>query len=488
MRYDAAIIGAGAEGLAAATLLGQAGLRVLVVERSERAGGRCVMREFHPGFRASPFADELAPIPAELYWALDLARRGAVFAPARFSLALWPDRHHLLALDRTSKTPAGRLLEHTQTLRAAVLGRAAETDTAKRRTIFDHRCARDRPWPGEAWTSQSLGEAIDARIACPDAVAHFAALALCGRVADPFVPGSALHLLLAGDRSTGGLAVLIDALAAAARAAGVEFSFGLEASDIHRRGGKITGIGLADGSQIATGSVISTLDLKRTFLTFFPWNALPKEVVRRVSNFRVAGATARVLFALDRLPQLPAPQAAGCNLHLSPDLDRMAEAWQAWRAGTVADHLPVTLRIVSDGDSRLAPPGAAVATATLGAVPFRLFDGGWTHEKRELLRQRTIAAVEAVLPGFAAHVIASQVVAPPDIEDALGATDGDLLGGEIAGDQMLDARLWPDHAAPRTPITGLYLAGSHLSVGAIATCAAGASAARALIADHGRIT
>ena len=493
MRYDAIIIGAGAEGLAAATLLAQAGLRVLVVERSERAGGRCVTREFHPGFRASPFADEMAPIPAELYWSLDLARRGAVFAPLRYSLALWPDRHHLLALHEAAETSAGRFLAQAQALRAAVLGRAAhETVKAKRRTIFDPGSADGTPWPGDEWATLSLHEAIDARIASPDALAHIAALALCGRAADPYLPGSALHLLLAGatgGRLAGGLALLADALVATARAAGVEFSFGLEATDIHRRGCRIVGIDLADGSRIATRSVISTLDLKRTFLTFFPWNALPKAVVRRVSNFRMAGATARVLFALDRLPHLPVPQAAGADLHVSPDLDRMADAWQAWRAGIVVEHLPVTLRIVSDGDPTLAPPGAAVVTATLGAVPFRLFDGGWTYEKREFLRQRAIAAAEQVLPGFAAHVIASEVVAPPDIEDTLGATDGDLLGGEIAGDQMLSAGLWPEHALPRTPIAGLYLAGSHLSVGAIATCAAGASAARALIVDReqGRI-
>ena len=146
-------------------------------------------------------------------------------------------------------------------------------------------------------------------------------MALCGRAADPYLPGSALHLLLAGatgGRLAGGLALLADALVAAARAAGVEFSFGLEASDIHRRGCRIVGIGLADGSRIATRSVISTLDLKRTFLTFFPWNALPKAVVRRVSNFRMAGATARVLFALDRLPQLPVPQAAGADCTCRP--------------------------------------------------------------------------------------------------------------------------------------------------------------------------
>ena len=57
MQYDAAIIGAGADGLSAAGHLARAGLKVAVIERSTRAGGRLETRVFHPGFSASPFLD-----------------------------------------------------------------------------------------------------------------------------------------------------------------------------------------------------------------------------------------------------------------------------------------------------------------------------------------------------------------------------------------------------------------------------------------------
>jgi phytoene dehydrogenase-like protein len=152
----------------------------------------------------------------------------------------------------------------------------------------------------------------------------------------------------------------------------------------------------------------------------------------------------------------------------------------------LAEHLPSTLRVVSRCDPSLAPPSSAVLTVTLGAVPFRLFDSAWTLEKRFILRARALAAAEIAFPGIGERVLASDVVTPRDIDEALGATDGDLLGGELAGDQMLDADLWPDHRAPRTPITGFYLAGSYLAAGALATCAAGAAAARAVIVDHAR--
>ena len=76
-----------------------------------------------------------------------------------------------------------------------------------------------------------------------------------------------------------------------------------------------------------------------------------------------------------------------------------------------------------------------------------------------VLRARALAAAEAAFGPL--DVLAAEVIAPPDIEEALGATEGDLWGGEIASDQMLDLR-----PGPRTEIHGLYLAGPSSAAGA----------------------
>jgi len=459
VRYDAAIIGAGAEGLAAAALLAGAGARTIVVERSERAGGRATTREFHPGFRASPFADELPPIPADIYWALDLARRGAIFRPAPVSPA------------------ARRFLRDVERRAADIRARAvAGIDSAPDHSFFS-RPAVPAPWPGEDWMALSLADVLAREP--PDIAAHLATAALSGSVADPYLAGSALHLLTLPRSGfvTGGLASLANALVGAAHEAGADISLGHDVTDIRHAKGRVSGIGLADGSEIEARAVISTLDLKRTFLSFFQWNALPKEIVHAVGTFRMAGAAARVLFALDTM----LPDAARDRIHVSSDLEQLAAANTVWRTGMIAPRLPVTLRIVSAADAGLAPLGQSVVTATLGAVPFRLFDGAWTREKREVLRMQALAALETAMPGAGAHVIAAEVIAPPDIEEALGATDGDLMGGALAADQMLSAGPWPDVPFPRCPLKGLYLAGSWLAMSG--TCVAGAAAARTVAAD-----
>ena len=50
-RYDAVVIGAGHNGLVAATYLAHGGLEVLVLEQRDLVGGACVTEELFPGYR-----------------------------------------------------------------------------------------------------------------------------------------------------------------------------------------------------------------------------------------------------------------------------------------------------------------------------------------------------------------------------------------------------------------------------------------------------
>jgi len=444
VRYDAAIIGAGANGLAAAALLGRAGRSVIVLDRAQTCGGRCTTREFHPGFRASPFCDEVAPIPVKVFRALDLARHGAIFA----------------------RVPQQRFSAAIAALRAQAIAEAAQ---AQEHGWFGRR--QSRPWPLQDWLHRSLKEA------CADLGYGAMAGALEGRAADPAFDGSALHLLSPGSGGSGilmgGLGTLGRALEAAARAAGADFALGMEATDLRHRKRRAEGVRLADGTEIEARAVISTLDLRRTFFSLFAWKDLPPQTIERVAQYRHAAARARLLIALD------GPTPFGAPVYLG---DRTA-GYAAWRSAAIAEMPPMTLRPVSAADPGLAPDGKAVVTATLGCVPYRLFDGPWTNEKRAALKERVLAALDLEAPGIRSKALAAELIVPPDIEAALGLSEGDLDGGEIAPDQMFALRGFENCPGGRTPVRGLYLGGSSAPLGPIATCAAGAAAAAALAAD-----
>lgn len=444
MRYDACIIGAGPDGLACAARLAGAGLKVLLVERAAVPGGPCQTRSFAPGFAASPYGDEAPAIPAAIFRALDLARRGVIFSVS------------------PTRAPAG-----VAAIREAVIARVL-ADAARpppRFSLFRH--APEAPFPGEALATAALA----------DVAPGFCALTPF----DPAIPGSALALLegASSGMPRGGFGRLATALTAAAREAGADISLGVEASDIRRRRGRAVAVALADGSEIETNAIVSTLDLRRTFLSFFAWNELPKALVERVGAFRPAPGIARLLVALSALPKTLSDLRR--PILRAGDAER---AYHAFRSGIVPDQPPAMVRVVSAVDPGLAPDGAATVTVTLGGIPFRPFDGPWTHEKRLKLEAQAKAVLEEALPGALATLLASELIVPADIENQLGLTDGDLMGGELSAAQMLGFRPFADCYGTRTPVPGLYLAGPSSSLGPIATCASGWAAAAAVLADR----
>ncbi|HEY5348071.1 MAG TPA: FAD-dependent oxidoreductase, partial [Rhizomicrobium sp.] len=357
-------------------------------------------------------------------------------------------------------TAARALPPEADTRRGEALSRAFAQAAARPRRFSFFK--QDAPWPGHDWAARALSDVAGAE----------AALFTAGRAIDPELAGSALNLLAPRSGSgmaRGGLGALGGALAACATAAGAELRLGAEVSEVRQGKSRVTGLLLGDGSEIAASAIISTLDLRRSFLSLFKWSALPQPLIVRIGAFRMTGSTARLLLALEKPPRL---DAAPLILDPAP-----AASLAAWRDAAIPEQPPLMLRLVTTSDPALAPPGAGIVTVTLGCIPHRLFDGPWTEGKRDLLRSRVLAMMEPTLGAL--RPLAAKLIVPPDIEETLGLTDGDLDGGEIAPDQMLNFR-----PGPRTPLAGFYLAGPSSMAGPLATCAGGWVAARALLADR----
>ena len=67
---------------------------------------------------------------------------------------------------------------------------------------------------------------------------------------------------------------------------------------------------------------------------------------------------------------------------------------------------------------------------------------------------------EAVAPGFTSSIMHRQVIGPYDMEHTYGLVGGNIFHGELAPNQLFHMRPAPGWADFRTPIPGLYQAGS----------------------------
>src|SRR5205823_15120763 len=98
--------------------------------------------------------------------------------------------------------------------------------------------------------------------------------------------------------STGAIS---DAIASAAREAGVEIRVRSPVARIRVKDGHTTGVVLANGDEIAADLVLSSVDPNLTFLKFIDAKELPGEFLDEVRRYKFRGSYGKVNMALEAL-------------------------------------------------------------------------------------------------------------------------------------------------------------------------------------------
>ena len=97
---------------------------------------------------------------------------------------------------------------------------------------------------------------------------------------------------------------------------------------------------------------------------------------------------------------------------------------------------------------------------------------------------RVIARMEAVAPGFTGSILHRQVIGPHRMQEEYGLVGGNIFHGELSLGQMFHARPAAGYADLRTPVRGLYQAGSATHGGGGVTGIPGRNVVRQIRADH----
>jgi phytoene dehydrogenase-like protein len=522
----AVVIGGGHNGLVCAFYLAKAGLKVTVLERRSVVGGAAVTEEFHPDFRNSVASYTVSLLNPKVIADLDLARHGlkilerkvANFLPlddkdylivgegrtkaevARFSQAdaerldAYGERleaiaevlRELVLATPPNVTDQGGLEAIGQLLHGAGVGRRlAKLDTTARRDLL-------------ALFSQSAGDWLDGWFESAPIKAAFGFDGVVGNYASPYTPGSAYVLLHhvfgevngkkgAWGHAVGGMGAITQAMAAAAREAGVEIRVDAPVREVVVKAGRAAGVITEAGEAFSADLVVSNLNPKLLFGKIVGAAAQPADFRERIARYRSGSGTFRMNVALSKLPRFSCLPEPGDHLTggiiMAPSLAYMEKAYADARAYGWSREPIVEMLIPSTLDDTLAPAGQHVASLFCQHVAPELPGGRSWDDHRDEVADLMIETVDRFAPGFKASVLGRQVLSPLDLERTFGLVGGDIMHGNLSLDQLFSARPVLGYGDYRTPVAGLYQCGAGTHPGGGVTGAPGHNAAREIIKD-----
>ena len=517
---DAIVIGAGANGLAAATTLGRAGKRVLLLDAGPALGGLSRAVEFAPGFHAAPLGLDAGWLPAAVARGMGMGIGDVADVAPAVGVTVATADNELLALPCDPRQAADRI--------AGLSKRDADR------------------WPAFVSRLRSLAGFLEAlyQLPPPDldatSISELAPLVGLGRrfrslgragmtellrvmpmsvqdLVDEWFEHETVKVAVAtggvediqqGPRSGGTSYVLLHHLVGApvgsvrargwwrdgpdvftltadalARKAGVAIRVGAKVERITVQNDAVTGVVLPGGEEIHAPLVISTADPVSTLLGMVDPVWLDPEFLHAVRQIKMRGCTAFVMYALDRLPDMrglsnPTAALAG-TVTLTPDTVALERSYDAAKYGRVSDRLHVEFTVPSIRWPRLAPDGKHVVVAKAQYAPYRLRDGDtWDAARTSALAERVTSAIACVSPRFGDHVCDVAVLTPADLAEEYGLAEGAVTHGELTLDQILFMRPVPGWGRYTMPVDGLYLGGAGAHPGPGILGAAGWLAAR----------
>jgi phytoene dehydrogenase-like protein len=503
--WDAVVVGGGHNGLTAAAYLARAGQRVLVLERRERLGGAATLeRPFaDQRFQISPCAYVVGLLDEVVIRELELRRRGYqcwvadpnLWVPFEdgSSFAQWID---------PARTRAG-----LDALGVSALDQAGYWAYEE---IFDEIRKRLRTAGRDAWIGDTPSRAeIEEMLHGEQAMIDIVYDASIAEVLDDFMGDQRLKDALFGqaiiaayggpkDKGTasiklmhyqgdlegqgpvwgyvkGGMGMISFAIADAAREAGAVLACGVPVARIEPGEGVV----LEDGTRIAARTVVCNADPK-VALRLLEDADVPADYRARLEAWKVRSPVVKFNAALRALPEWTAAPGerwpAYATIDVTDGLEAAQRAFEACDRGEPAVGFG-EIYLQTGYDPSPAPEGFHLLSVFGQYAPYELAEGTWDTRRDEVARQ-FIDLIERFAPGFEDLLVAHEVLGPPDIEERIGLTGGNIFQGEVTPDQM-----WEHRFAPRTPVAGLYLCGAATHPGGSVIALNGRNAAQAVLHD-----
>ncbi len=324
--------------------------------------------------------------------------------------------------------------------------------------------------------TMSIADLLDEFFESPQMQGVLSVSGVIGTWAGPRSPGTAYvmahhHIGDVGDGKlgswgfpAGGMGGVSRALAGAAASFGAEIRTASPVCRISTSNGRAAGVVLEGGEELRAGIVVAATHPKIAFLRLLDREELPGEFVTDIERWKTRSGVVKVNLAVERLPEFfdkPGfdPEVHGGTIVLAESLDDVEGGFQDAVAGRPSGKPFADICIPSVFDRTLCPPGQHIVSMFTQWVP-QEWAGKPMDEELEAHADRVVARFEAVAPGFTNSILHRQVIGPWRMEHEYGLVGGNIFHGELSASQLFHTRPAAGYADYRTPIHGLYQAGS----------------------------
>ncbi len=518
--YDAIVIGAGHNGLTAASVLAGKGLSVLVLEKTGWSGGMAATRELFPGYKHNVGAWALLIFRDEMMKRLGLDSYGLELIRPESSYCVFGDPGSKPFIGYTDRAElAQHLMEtHGQKALEGLAGMAGNLQKFKElvdRQLFSSPRSIDELVAGEPdqKTRETLlkiyyGSAMDVlREFFPEPgefdtiLGSLCASSIDGTHAGPFSQGSGLslayHYVMGDDYDfrtpKGGIGSLSDAIESSCRDKGVKIEYSMAVEEIITDNNRCSGVKLKNGDSISADMVLSSLDARTTFLGLMDESGLPSDFVHRVKEIRYENGYIQVHMTLNELPEFTGDLAFANDNNIRwlmtyiPSAEHLSRCWDQYRKGEVPEEPVSYCAIPSLMDPTLAPGGGYTCTIFSHYYPYDV-PKEKNRDLGNIMADRAIEQINRRAPNFAGSITNRTVLTHRYFQNTFGITGGDFCHGLIHPYQMWDKRPVPGWGGHRTPVENLFMCGSACHPGPGVTCLPGYNCANEVLANLGTVS
>ncbi len=466
--YDVIVIGGGHNGLTNAAYLAKAGKKVVVLERRHVLGGAAVTEEIIPGFLFSECSYVVSLLRPEIIRDLDLPRHGLEILPLDGTFSPMLNGDYLWRMNDHGRT-IREIRRHSR------VDAEAYEEFSKMMTPMCRFVSSDERYTLIQLMTMSAADFLDQWFETDVLKATMSASGIIGTFLGIRSPGTAYVLLhhymgeidgafRSWGFSRGGTGAISNAIAAAAREAGVEVRTKAGVAKIIVKGGRACGVALQSGEELTANVVSSSVDPHLTFEKFLDASELPAEFLEDVRRYKYRGSSGKVNLALDGLPEFKCLPGDGAHLRgalsISPSVEYMERAYDDAKYGNFSRRPYIDMVIPSLTDPSVAPPGKHVMSCFVQYAPYKLAQGTWDDAKREAFGDNVVDTISEHIPNIKKIIVGRQVLTPLDLEREFGLTQGNIFQGELSLEQLFFLRPVPGWAYYKTPVENLYMCGS----------------------------